>query len=77
MKVEFFEEEVTGRAATVTKLFVKKTVGPEYIVTRTATNQDKVEFKAELEMFIAGKAKPSKKAAKKEEVKEEETETGE
>ena len=67
MQVEFYEEEVTGKAKTATKLHIKKTIQKavkvlqhEEIVIRTATEQYKVEFKAEFEDFLASKKKKRK-----------------
>ena len=62
MKVEFYEKEVTGKVKKAIKLHIKKTiqgavkvVQPEEVVIRTATAQDKTEFKAEFEAFLASK----------------------
>lgn len=70
MQVEFYEKEVTGKVKTATKLHIKKIIQgavkvtqPEEIIIRTATEQDKTQFKAEYEAFLAAKeaAKPKTK----------------
>ncbi len=67
MKVEFYEKEVTGKVKTATKLHIKKTIQKavkvmqsEEVVIRTATEQDKVQFKSEYDAFLSSNKKKSK-----------------
>ena len=62
MQVEFYEDDLVGKQKTVTKLHIKKTVQRQVkvmqaadAVVRTATEQDKVQFKAEYDAFLASK----------------------
>ncbi len=68
MDVEFYEKEVKGKTKTATKLHIKKIIHreikvmqPQEVITRTATEQDKVEFKAEYAAFKASKDKQKSK----------------